>query len=179
MKICGSVYLSKMSKVCQDLQIWNLYKQIKIFEPNLENSWLEGVWCNQVPNQQNCFTTLVKDKNGTWMHKNRKTWVGLKHSIFSSRFLNPGLLWGCVVVKVEDVCSESCAKKIIRIWMSHNRKFWLIKRPNCKFCIPFYRTQVNLGSDLWVRMSVRHKQSLCRLNWCDSGWWGYQLNTNW
>ena len=28
----------------------------------------------------------------------------------------------------------------------------------------FYRTQVNLGSDLWVRMSVRNKQTLCRLN---------------
>ena len=34
-------------------------------------------------------------------------------------------------------------------------------------------------SDLCVRMSVRHKQRLCRLNWCDSGWWGNQLNTNW
>ena len=27
--------------------------------------------------------------------------------------------------------------------------------------------------------SVRHSERLCRLNWCDSGWWGYQLNTNW
>ena len=43
----------------------------------------------------------------------------------------------------------------------------------------FYRTQVNLGSDLWVRMSVRPSERLLRLNWCDSGWWGYQLNTNW
>ena len=22
-------------------------------------------------------------------------------------------------------------------------------------------------------------ETLCRLNWCDSGWWRYQLNTNW
>ena len=47
----------------------------------------------------------------------------------------------------------------------------------------FYRTQVNLGSDLWVRMSVRMSvclsDTLLRLNWCDSGWWRYQLNTNW
>ena len=42
----------------------------------------------------------------------------------------------------------------------------------------FYRTQVNLGSDLWVRMSVC-PYTFCILNWCDSGWWGYQLNTNW
>ena len=31
---------------------------------------------------------------------------------------------------------------------------------NCK---PFYRTQVNLGSDLWVRMSVTTYKRLCRL----------------
>ena len=43
----------------------------------------------------------------------------------------------------------------------------------------FYRTQVNLGSDLWVRMSQTNKQTFVRLNWCDSGWWGYQLNNNW
>ena len=43
----------------------------------------------------------------------------------------------------------------------------------------FYRTKVNLGSDLWVRMSVRPSDTFLRLNWCDSGWWGYQLNTNW
>ena len=39
--------------------------------------------------------------------------------------------------------------------------------------IDFYRTQVSLGSDLWVLMSVRHSLStrlFCRLNWCDSGW---------
>ena len=45
--------------------------------------------------------------------------------------------------------------------------------------LPFYRTHVNLGSDLWVRMSVRLSQTFFRLNWCDSGWWRYQLNTNW
>ena len=34
----------------------------------------------------------------------------------------------------------------------------------------FYRTQVNLGSDSWVRLSVTKSLMLCRLNWCDSGW---------
>ena len=34
-------------------------------------------------------------------------------------------------------------------------------------------------SDLCVRMSQTNYMTLCRLNWCDSGWWGYQLNTNW
>ena len=46
----------------------------------------------------------------------------------------------------------------------------------------FYRTQVT-WSDLCVRMSVclsvTNKLTFVRLNWCDSGWWGYQLNTNW
>ena len=48
-----------------------------------------------------------------------------------------------------------------------------------------YRTQVNLGSDLWVRMSVCLSVSkscfwnLTKLNWCYSGWWRYQVNTNW
>ena len=35
----------------------------------------------------------------------------------------------------------------------------------------------SLGPD--VRPSVTNYKTLCRLNWCDSGWWGYQLNTNW
>ena len=43
----------------------------------------------------------------------------------------------------------------------------------------FYRTQVNLGSDLWVRLSVTNWDTLLKLNWCDSGWWRYQVNTNW
>ena len=38
-------------------------------------------------------------------------------------------------------------------------------------------------SDLCVRMSLRQWVSewdtLLRLNWCDSGWWRYQVNTNW
>ena len=34
-------------------------------------------------------------------------------------------------------------------------------------------------SDLWVLMSVRPSKTFCRLNWCDSCWWGYQLNTDW
>ena len=27
--------------------------------------------------------------------------------------------------------------------------------------------------------SVSHRVALLRLNWCDSGWWRYQINTNW
>ena len=33
----------------------------------------------------------------------------------------------------------------------------------------FYRTEVNMGSELWVRMSVTEWGRLCWLNWCDSG----------
>ena len=43
----------------------------------------------------------------------------------------------------------------------------------------FYRTQVSLGSDLWVRLSLTKWETFCRLNWCESGWWRYKLNTNW
>ena len=40
----------------------------------------------------------------------------------------------------------------------------------------FYRTQVSLvpGS---LCPSVRKWDTFVRLNWCDSGWWRYQLNT--
>ena len=41
-----------------------------------------------------------------------------------------------------------------------------------RHCNCFYRTQVSLGSDLWVLISVRPSHTMCRLNWCDSGWWG-------
>ena len=35
-------------------------------------------------------------------------------------------------------------------------------------------------SDLWVCFSLTNKLShLLKLNWCDSSWWRYKLNTNW
>ena len=43
----------------------------------------------------------------------------------------------------------------------------------------FYRTQVYLGSDLWVQVSLTNSNTFCRLNWCDSGWWRYQFNSSW
>ena len=42
----------------------------------------------------------------------------------------------------------------------------------------FYRTQVYLGSDLWV-LESKTNERFCSLNWCVSGWWRNQLNTNW
>ena len=43
----------------------------------------------------------------------------------------------------------------------------------------FYRTQVYLGSDLWVQVSLTDSVMFCWLNWCNSGWWRYQLNSSW
>ena len=45
----------------------------------------------------------------------------------------------------------------------------------------FYRTQVSLVRSLCpdVRPDVCPWDTLLRLNWCDSGWWRYQVNTNW
>ena len=43
--------------------------------------------------------------------------------------------------------------------------------------INFYRTQMSLVRSLCP--DVRHSMMFLRLNWCDSGWWGYQVNTNW
>ena len=42
----------------------------------------------------------------------------------------------------------------------------------------FYRTQVSLGSGLWVPASLTTSKTFVKLCWCDSGWWWYQLNTN-
>ena len=44
----------------------------------------------------------------------------------------------------------------------------------------FYRTQVS-WSDLcvWMSLSEWVSETKYKLNWCDSGWWRYQLNTNW
>ena len=41
----------------------------------------------------------------------------------------------------------------------------------------FYRTQVSLVRSM--DPSVCHWERLLKLNWCDSGWWRYQLNTCW
>ena len=42
-----------------------------------------------------------------------------------------------------------------------------------------YRSQVSLGSGLWVPVSLTPylQDFWLRLCWCDSGWWWYQLNT--
>ena len=46
--------------------------------------------------------------------------------------------------------------------------------------LDFYRTQVNLGFDLWVwTPDLSPYKSFEKLNWCDSGWWRYQLKCNW
>ena len=34
-------------------------------------------------------------------------------------------------------------------------------------------------SDLWVWLSETKWARFVKPNWCDSGWWRYQLNTNW
>ena len=39
--------------------------------------------------------------------------------------------------------------------------------------VSFYRTHVSLVRSLCP--DVRKWDTFCRLNWCDSGWWGYQL----
>ena len=43
----------------------------------------------------------------------------------------------------------------------------------------FYRTQVSLGSGLWVPVSLTPYKYFVKLHWCDSGWWWYQLNASW
>ena len=43
----------------------------------------------------------------------------------------------------------------------------------------FYRTQVSLGSALWVPVSLPPYKTFLKLCWCDSGGWWYQLNTGW
>ena len=63
-----------------------------------------------------------------------------------------------------------------RCSFSNSQQFFSHFSPN--FSV-FYRTQVSLGSDLWVRFSLTHWDTFCKLNWCDSGWWRYQLNTGW
>ena len=49
---------------------------------------------------------------------------------------------------------------------------------SCQCSVSFYRTQVYLGSDLWVQVSLTHSM-FGWLNWCVSGWWRYQLNSSW
>ena len=51
-------------------------------------------------------------------------------------------------------------------------KFWLNStKATCDF---FCQTQIDLGSDLWVRLSASVYFS--PINWCNSGWCRYQLN---
>ena len=50
-------------------------------------------------------------------------------------------------------------------------------------CSVFYFLVFFIGprypwSDLWVWLSLTMR-GCWRLNWCDSGWWRYQVNTNW
>ena len=72
--------------------------------------------------------------------------------------------------------------KLSQLHHHHHRIVMVIIIHKTIIYLYFYQTQVNLGSDLWVRMSVRHSlesETFLRLNWCDSSWWGYQRNTYW
>ena len=60
---------------------------------------------------------------------------------------------------------------------------WCLYVKNCRrqTTLFFYRTQVSLGSGLWVPVSLTPslRELWLRLYWYDSGWWWYQLNTSW
>ena len=48
--------------------------------------------------------------------------------------------------------------------------------------LTWYKIYIFIGpryrwSDRWVRVSETEWETFFRLNWCDSGWWRYQLNT--
>ena len=53
-------------------------------------------------------------------------------------------------------------------------------KPICLTCYRFL-SDPGVPGPIFVSVcpSVRHKLTFVKLNWCDSGWWGYQLNTNW
>ena len=68
---------------------------------------------------------------------------------------------------------------ILRGYIWYNKTIWENKN-NLKhlFLLSFYRTQVSLVRSM--DPVVSHKLShLFKLNWCDSSWWRYKLNTNW
>ena len=81
-------------------------------------------WMQQIPNPRIISQLWII---WHWCTKVNLTSNGFKH------FYKNVLLWGCLVVKVGDVCLKSCAKKIIRGWMSYNGKswFWITKGPTC------------------------------------------------
>ena len=74
--------------------------------------------------------------------------------------------------------SWNCLLRICSRIISTSFSFWHRRAAGCcKF--DFYCGPRYLGSDLWVRVSVSNWETFLRLSWCDSGWWRYQLNTNW
>ena len=102
--------------------------------------------------------------------------------VYWSRYKSNGFL-GVMSHSAGEV-DMSNSKKVCRVNVRSTTIRMCARLPLCNCTIEiwhqhFHRTQVNLGSDLWVRMSITPYATLCRLNWCDSGWWGYQLNTNW
>ena len=99
-------------------------------------------------------------------------------------FLSPILPWGNTYFATLLSIFSFLWPNHIFIWPnSPNSPNWkqilptdkmLSKSDNC-----IKRLMVYLGSDLWIQVSLTNNQTFVRLNWCDSGWWRYQLNTNW
>ena len=69
-------------------------------------------------------------------------------------------------------------------------KYWILVDQILKFCWSnieillikyyiFYRTQIYLGSDQWVRVSETDSHTFLKPYWVDSAWWRYRLYTNW
>ena len=71
------------------------------------------------------------------------------------------------VCNLQEMVREVSKKKyslLVGPWDFQLTFFVLFNTILGPFFTPFYRTQVNLGSDSWVRMSVSESRTLVRLN---------------
>ena len=80
---------------------------------------------------------------------NSRKWIETLVNLFLT--LNQALIWQLFI------CQGLYCKDSNGIHLEFNSLFL------------FQSLFLNLGSDLWVRMSVRHSDTLLKLNWCDSG----------
>ena len=71
--------------------------------------------------------------------------------------------------------------KVILSTEANNHIFHSLHWKDENYIFLVFRTQVSLGSGLWVSVSVPSsvQELWLKLCWCDSGWWWYRLNTNW
>ena len=123
-----------------------------------QSFWTKYIF-ESIVSDNSSHSAFTAEKNVIEMYQRFK-WISLKVSQSLDR-----VVWNCWVLTTsqdQDHCEDL-----------KSGKFWL----KLKLDLAAFRQFLFEPGMPGVQAYVSKSKTFCRLNWCDSGWWRYQLNT--